>query len=501
MLREEIFNLFEVSLTGGGYIPSSIIFDESSSEASEEDFKDFMIIFARKKTGRRDLNYSRGSDSEDFDGIKVIGDTMHCRASSASSKNASTCLYPCEFYRKSKVTKRESKPQNMYMHGVSYYGDISYNQYKYRNNRPRSLSPNLPKIHYLEKPHHSVPPPPSTQRKARIVFKNRLCRENQKLNKNVSKKSIPDHALMKNLLSGLSIFENDEEVRETYSKSLHKSHKSMGNIKSSIINNSILRGACKSNSDFRESTIANSEGTWDNKCCYANNKEGYSAIYRNEAADQLNTPNTYCCVDSQRHAKNNEEGDAGYRRQIRSNQAPQRCSTLVERRKNFFENRKKQIELENIKMKPTIVISCVERQIQNDFEKSDEITEIYRNFRSVQSTSTLSKRSSSLPPTSRFRRCAGRNSELFNPDYNFNCGNDSSNPLYKNSIIESIRSKIFNEMTVVIRCIRIPLLRVYDRKFSMRMRIRSRNVTIPAAQIFAIYQNFPEKPEPQCPSY
>lgn len=138
MLREEIFNLFEVSLTGRGYIPSSIIFDESSSEASEEDFKDFMIIFARKKvirrrknlllrsklkklsqTGRRDLNYSRGSDSEDFDGIKVIGDTMHCRASSASSKNASTCLYPCEFYRKSKVTKRESKPQNMYMHGVS----------------------------------------------------------------------------------------------------------------------------------------------------------------------------------------------------------------------------------------------------------------------------------------------------------------------------------------------------------------------------------------------
>ncbi|KAK9696277.1 Metallo-beta-lactamase superfamily [Popillia japonica] len=122
-----------------------------------------------------------------------------------------------------------------------------------------------------------------------------------------------------------------------------------------------------------ESTIANSEETWDNKCCYANNKEGYSARCRNEAADKLgefSTLNNYCCVNSQRRTKNNEEGDAGYRRQDSNESGTAKVQHVSGKTQEFFENRKKQIELENIKMKPTIVFSCVERQIQNDFEKS-----------------------------------------------------------------------------------------------------------------------------------
>lgn len=324
------------------------------------------------------------------------------------------------------------------------------NQSKYSANRHRSLSPNLPKLPYLDKPpQYNTSPSTFPQRKTRVQFKNRSFKNNPpKPLKNASKKSIPDHALMRSLLSGLSIFDNEDGVSQCYSKNLHK-HKSMGNIKSSSLGSYQLKeGCCKSNVDIKDSgcenpgidVCGNSKEIYDDRnhsVCHKVNQR-HNCCCSADSHERLRMGPNDTCVECIR-------GGNQYRQQISMGHRPQRRSTLVERRRNFFENREKQVEMGSIKMRPTaLAINCVEKRIQNDLEKNDEITEIYRNFRSVQSTSTLSKRSSSLPPVSRFRRCNGMNSDLFNPDYNF-CweNNNSCNGLFRNSIIETIRSKVF----------------------------------------------------------
>ena len=129
---------------------------------------------------------------------------------------------------------------------------------------------------------------------------------------------------------------------------------------------------------------------------------------------------------------------------------------IVQERRRFFERceRPGMSRLNNETVptdKQTLQIHCVEECVQEE-DKQEEVKEIYRNVRNVQSNSTISKISSTANPAHKRFSNATKNAtlELFNPDYSFD-------NVSRKSIVETIRSKLFHvnnrEITSGIFCV------------------------------------------------
>lgn len=104
------------------------ILGESSTDESDEEFEDFLKIFQRKEILVKKSVSFEGSLKQtglfgniasrySFVGTNIPGrfsstelfGMMNCRANNGSSRNAYTCLHPCDFYIKHKIPKRDPK--------------------------------------------------------------------------------------------------------------------------------------------------------------------------------------------------------------------------------------------------------------------------------------------------------------------------------------------------------------------------------------------------------
>lgn len=109
-----------------------IVVEESSSDQSSEDFKDFIKITARRKVVksssvvfRRNLKRISARIQNRRSGLHEIGDRLNSSSdseesngkmqyrsnSASSSRNGSTCFYSSDFHRRYKMRTREPKSQ------------------------------------------------------------------------------------------------------------------------------------------------------------------------------------------------------------------------------------------------------------------------------------------------------------------------------------------------------------------------------------------------------
>ncbi|XP_071051760.1 uncharacterized protein [Onthophagus taurus] len=312
--------------------------------------------------------------------------------------------------------------------------------YKYWERKPRS---NLPKPFFDGQNNFQ-------QTRQRLVLKNRLGSEQNesKIVPVQSKRSIPNHALMKNLLSGLSIFD-DEKLPATQS-SIYR-HKSLGNLKEFTPKNYEIKPSVKSSIDFTESSQLRRDF----------NEEDFRKYCRNYAKVSLHnhlieTPENYfapkTCTDKRcpfnHHNKN--VGDGCFFKKHSKFFGDESKLTyclhkrnIVQERKRFFERKEKdmQEECRLSKYKPPLQFFSTNLPVEmkTPCYNNESVMELYRNAKIVGSATTISRSKHSRMKLN--QHLEPKQIELFHPDYNFD--NKSSSGDFRQSIIDSIRTKIF----------------------------------------------------------